>query len=128
MGDVVAGVGELLGAERPVVPAGEAGRLGQAQAEHVVEQAAVAGLGPEPGEPGRHLGVEHPADLGPPHPAQQGHVLAPGVEHHLDPRVGQDLGQRGRVQPGVQRVDQLDPVLPDLSGGTTTPTRQSSAR
>jgi hypothetical protein len=99
MGHVVAGVGELLGAEGPVVPAGEAGRLGQAQAEDVVEQAAVAGLGPEPGEPGRDLGVEHAPDLGPPHPPEQGDVLATGVQHHLDLRVGQDLGHRPRVEP-----------------------------
>src|SRR6185437_8170618 len=57
--DVLARVGELLGAEGSALPAREARALGDAHAEHVPEQRLVGGLRAEAREAGRELRVEH---------------------------------------------------------------------
>ena len=91
MGDVLGGVAELLGGQRPGVPARVAGRLADAPAEDRAEQVAVAGLRAAAGEPGRDLRVEDVGELGLPGAAQDRHVLAAGVQDDLDRRVGQQL-------------------------------------
>ena len=89
--DVLGGVAQLLGGQRPGVPARVAGGLADPAAEHRAEQVAVPGLGARAHEPGGELGVEDVRDLGAPGPAEDRHVLAAGVEHDLDRRVGQQL-------------------------------------
>ena len=105
--DVLGGVAELLGGQRPGVPARVARGLADPAAEHRPEQVAVAGLRARAREPRRELGVEDVRDLGAPRPAQDRHVLAAGVEHDLDRRVGEQLRERRHVDP-VERVDQRD--------------------
>ena len=109
--DVLAGVAELLGGERPGVPAGEGGRLREADLEHVMEQPGVAGLGGEAGEAGRHLRVEDVGERGPPGAAEDRHVLAARVQHDLDRRVGKHRRQRrGIAEVVLDRVEQHDLV------------------
>ena len=108
VGHVLGGVAELLGGERSRVPAGVAGRLADAAAEHRSEQVAVAGLRAGADEPGRQLRVEQVGDLGPPGAAEDRHVLAAGVEHDLDGRIAQQLRHRRDVHPAAQRIDQID--------------------
>ena len=105
--DVLARVGELLLGQRPRVPAREARGLGDADAQHVVQQPGVAGLGGEAGEARGDLGVEHVGDVGPPLAAQDRHVLAAGVEHDLHGGVGEHGGQRRRVE-ALHRVEHHD--------------------
>ena len=82
--DVVAGVVDLLGAQRPRVPAREARALGQPDAEQLVQQRLVAELRAQPGEAGGELRVEEVRDLRRPDAAQQRDVLAAGVHDDLD--------------------------------------------
>ena len=112
--DVLAGVAQLLGRQRPLVPAREAGRLGQPDAQHVVQQPEVAGLGREAGEPGGDLGVEHARDVGAPLPAQQRHVLAAGVQDHLDRGSASTSASGAGSKPAPsERVQQRDLVADD---------------
>ena len=62
--DVLARVAELLRGERPGVPAGEGGRLGEPDLEHVVQQPGVAGLGGVAGEARGDLRVEDVGERG----------------------------------------------------------------
>ena len=110
-------VGDLLGRQRAGVPAGEARGLGQPQPQQGGQQRVVGALGPESREPGGDLGVEHVRDLGPEAPAQQGHVLAPGVHHHAYLRVGQDIGQRRAVEVVLEGVEDHDPLVGSLALG-----------
>ena len=96
VGDVLGGVAELLGGQRPRVPARVAGGLADALAEDRAEQVPVPGLRARAREPGRELRVEDVRELGVPRAAQDRHVLAAGVQHDLDRRVGQQLRQRRR--------------------------------
>ena len=73
-----------------------------------MQQRLVADLRAQAGEPGGELRVEDLGDLGVPGPAQQRHVLAAGVHHDLDLRVGEDERQRRAVQLFVERVEHLD--------------------
>jgi hypothetical protein len=68
---------------------GERRALAQAHADHLVQQCLVAELGAQAGEPRGDLGVEDAVQLGGPLAAQQGDVLAPGVQDDLDVGVGQ---------------------------------------
>ncbi len=97
VGDVLGGVAQLLGGQRAGVPARVARGLADPAAEHRAEQVAVAGLRARAGEPGGDLGVEDVRDLGAPCAAQDRDVLAAGVEHDLDRRVGEQLRQRRDV-------------------------------
>ena len=112
--DVLARVLELLGRQRPRVPAREARRLGQPDLQHVVEQAEVPGLRGEAGEARRDLRVEDVGDVRRPLAAQDRDVLAAGVQHDLDRRVGEHAGQRREVEPGAgQRVQDRDLLADD---------------
>ena len=95
--DVLGGVAQLLGGQRPRVPARVAGGLADPAAEHRAEQVAVPGLGARAREPGGELGVEDVGELGAPGPAEDRDVLAAGVEHDLDRRVGEQLRERRDV-------------------------------
>ncbi len=108
--DVLAGVRELLRGERPCVPAGEACRLGHAETEDLSQQRLVGGLRPEPSEPCRDLRVEHVGQLGREAPAQERDVLAPGVHHDLDRRIGEDRRERRAVEIVRERVEEHDPL------------------
>ena len=109
VGDVLGGVAELLGGQRSRVPAGVAGGLADAQTEDRADQVAVAGLGALACEPGGDLRVEDVRDLGSPGAAQDRDVLAPRVQHDLDLRFGEQLGERADVELEVERVDQDRP-------------------
>ena len=109
--DVLAGVLDLLGAQRAAVPLRVGRGLGQAHAEQLAQQRLIARLRAQSGEPGGDLGVEQVGDLGVPHAAQQRDVLARGVHDHLDRGIGEHLGQRRRVDRLVQRVDHVDAHL-----------------
>ena len=110
--DVAAGVAQLLVGQRPGVPAREARRLGQADPQHVVEQAVVAGLRGEAREARGDLGVEDVGEGGLPLAPQDRHVLAPGVQDDLDRRIGEHLGERRRVKAPDERIEHLH-VLSD---------------
>ena len=108
VGDVLGGVAQLLGGQRPGVPPRVARGLADPAAEHRPEQVAVPGLRARANEPGRELRVEDVRDLGRPGPAEDRDVLAAGVEHDLDRRVGEQVRDRARVDPALERVDQRD--------------------
>ena len=111
--DVLARVAELLGRQRPGVPAGEGRRLREPDPQDVVEEPGVARLGGEAGEPRRDLGVEDVGERGAPRAPEDRHVLAAGVEHDLHRRVGEHGGQRGGIAEIVlDRVEQHD-LVPD---------------
>ena len=104
--DVLAGVADLLGRERARVPAGERRRLREPDPQHVVQQPGVAGLGAEAGEAGRDLRVEHVRERRVPRAAQDRDVLAAGVQHDLDRRVGEHGGERRRItDAALERIE-----------------------
>ena len=84
-------------------------------AEDRAEQVAVAGLRARAGEAGRELGVEDVGDLGPPRAPQDRDVLAAGVQHDLDRRIGEQLSERRHVNI-VEAVDQENPRLSGRGG------------
>ncbi len=73
-----------------------------------MQHVAVAHLRPQTAEPGCDLRVEDVVDLGAPDAAQDRHVLTAGVHDDLDLRIGEDGGERGEIQRGVERVEHLD--------------------
>jgi Rrf2 family protein len=108
VGDVLCRVVQLLRRQRPGVPARVGGRLADAPPQHRPEQISIPGLSACAGEPGGHLRVEHISDLGRPGAAQDRHVLAAGVEDHLDIRVREQRGHGPQVEITPERVDQGD--------------------
>ena len=106
---VVAGVVDLLGAQRPRVPAREARALRQPHAEQLVQQRLVAELRAQPREAGCELRVEEVRDVRRPDTAQQRDVLAPGVHDDLDLGVGEQRRERRGVELAVEGVEHLDP-------------------
>ena len=110
MHDVLARIGELLGGQRPGVPAREARRLGDAQAEDLAEQRVIGALRGEPREAGRDLRVEHVRNLALQPPAHQRDVLPPRVHDDLNGGVGEHVGEWAEVEILLERVDQRDPL------------------
>ena len=112
MGDILRGVVELLGRERPRIPARVARGLADARAENRAEQVAVARLSACAREAGGDLGVEDVVELGSPHAPEDRHVLASRVQHDFDRGVPKQLRERPDLRVR-QRVDQrdADPVL-----------------
>ena len=106
---VIRGVLELLRRERPLVPAGEPLAALQPDLQHLADERLVALLVAEPEEAGRHLRVEDVVDLGVERAAHDRHVLAPGVQDHLDGRVGEHPGERREVRVPLQRIEHLGP-------------------
>jgi len=78
-------------------------------AQDLAYQRAVALLHAVAQEAGRNLGVEHVLDVGRPRALEDGDVLAAGVHHHLDRRVGQGDGQGAVVEVPLDRVEDLGP-------------------
>ena len=106
---VVGRVLELLRRQRAPVPAREALAPAQPNLQDLADERLVALLVAEAEEAGGHLGVEDVAHLGVERPAQDRHVLAPGVHHDLDRRVGEHARQRREVRVALERVDHLGP-------------------
>jgi hypothetical protein len=65
-----------------------------------------------PQEAGGHLRIEHALGVAAERAAQERYVLASGVHHHLDLRVRQHSSKRVTLQRALERVDDLDLLVP----------------
>ena len=115
VGDVLGGVAQLLGGQRPRVPARVARGLPDPAPSIVAEQVAVTGLRARAANPAASWVSKMFVDLRGPRAAEDRDVLAAGVEHDLDRRVG-----RAAPPPGSTST-------PDSSGSISS-MRGSAAR